>query len=118
MPRDDSSNSVPQTKIILHEFGISAAKSAIGAIPYVGALLNEVIFDFRGRIKQERCNRFIYELTKYMANFTEGDIDFAYIKSDDFSDIFESIIRRVVLNRSEEKMHRFKKILVKQMIAP
>lgn len=118
MSSDDSGKSAPQTNIILHEFGISAAKSAIGAIPYIGALLNEVIFDHRGRIKQERCNRFIYELTQYMASINERDIDIEFLKSEDFSDLFESIMRRVIPNRSEEKMHRFKKILVKQMIAP
>lgn len=118
MFKDESDNSTTKKNVLLYEFGISATRSAIGAIPYIGTLLNEVIFDFRGRIKQERCNRFINELTKYMASIDEKCIDFAFIKSDDFSDLFESIIRRVIYNRSEEKMHRFKKILVKQMMVP
>lgn len=118
MYKDDSDKTTTQANMILRELGISATKSAIGAIPFVGALLNEVVFDFRGRIKQERCNNFINELTIYMADVNETDIDFSFIKSDEFGDIFESIIRRVVFNRSDEKMHRFKKILVKQMTAP
>jgi|LSQX01.3.fsa_nt_gb hypothetical protein len=61
-------------------FLLSATKSALGAIPIVGALLNEVVFDYRGRIKQERCNRFINELAIYMADVNETDIDIPFIK--------------------------------------
>lgn len=41
-------------KNIRNEAGISLAKSIFNAVPYVGGLLNEVAFDFRSRIKQER----------------------------------------------------------------
>lgn len=106
------------TNILIREIEISATKSAIGAIPYVGTLLNEVIFDGRGRIKQERINKFIRMLQEYMESASEEIIDFEYIKSDKFSDIFESILKRVTNIRSEEKMKRFKKILISEMQNP
>jgi len=34
----------------------STFKSLIGAIPYVGQAINEAIFDYRSRIKQNRIN--------------------------------------------------------------
>ncbi|HEY5588542.1 MAG TPA: hypothetical protein VIK86_06255, partial [Candidatus Paceibacterota bacterium] len=105
-------------KIVIQEVGISIAKGVMGAIPFVGTALNEAIFDGRGRVKQERLNTFIAELTKYMTNINKNQINYDYIKSDDFGDIFESIMKRVVYNKSLEKMHRFKTILVGNMINP
>lgn len=105
-------------KIIIQEVGISIAKGVMGGIPFVGTALNEVIFDGRGRVKQERINSFILELTKYMKEVTENQINYEYIKSDEFGDIFESIMKRVVYNKCTEKMHRFKTILVGNMINP
>lgn len=102
--------------IIIQEVGISVVKGAIGAIPLVGTALNEVVFECRGRIKQGRVNRFIAELTKYMQEVTENQINYPHIKSEEFSDIFESILKRIVYNKSEEKMHRFKNILIKNMM--
>lgn len=105
-------------KIILREVGISATKGAIGAIPFVGTALNEAIFESRGRIKQDRVNRFIHMLQEFMETVSEEDVDFEHLKSDEFSDIFESILKRVAYTRSEEKMKRFRKVLVSEMQSP
>ena len=105
-------------KVILREVGISVTKGAIGAIPIVGTVLNEAIFESRGRIKQDRINKFIKMLQDFMETVSEETIDFNHLKSDEFSDIFESILKRVAYTRSEEKMKRFKKILVSEMQNP
>ncbi len=110
----DNNNS----NIVLRETGVAITKGLIGAIPYVGPLLNESVFEARGRIKQHRINTFINELIKYMENITEEEIKVDHIKSEAFGDVFESIIMRVLQNNSEEKLHRFKKVLVKQMVNP
>ncbi|MGW8825316.1 hypothetical protein ACWGNU_24650 [Paenibacillus lautus] len=107
------------TKDIVKSTGISLTKGAIGAIPYVGTLLNEIFFENRGRLKQERVNRFIEELKIYISKeVNQNQFDFDYIKSEQFSDLFESIIFRISQNRSEEKLHRLKKVLVNQMTSP
>lgn len=105
-------------KVILREVGISATKGAIGAIPFVGTVLNEVIFESRGRIKQERVNKFIEMLQDFMGTVSEESINFQHLKSDEFSDIFESILKRIAYTRSEEKMKRFRKVLVSEMQNP
>lgn len=103
----------------MKETGISLTKGVLGAVPYVGTLLNEMFFDYRGRLKQERINSFIKELQTFMvSHVNEGQIDFKHLKSEQFGDLFESIIYRVSQNRSQERLHRFKSILVNQMIAP
>lgn len=106
------------TNLILREVGISVTKGAIGAIPIVGTVLNEAIFESRGRIKQDRINKFIQMLQDFMETVSEESIDFNHLKSDEFSDIFDGILRRVANTRSEEKLKRFKKILVSEMQHP
>lgn len=105
-------------KIILREAGLSATKVAIDAIPFVGTALNEIIFESRGRIKQDRINNFIKMLQEYMENVSEDEINFQHLKSEEFSDIFESILKRITHTRSEEKMKRFRKVLVSEMQSP
>lgn len=102
----------------IKEVGISVVKGLLGAVPFAGTALNEALFEARGRIKQRRINTFIEELSSYMASLNKNDINFEAIQSEEFSDIFESILKRVAYNRSTEKLHRFKKILVNQMISP
>ena len=41
-------------EVVIKEVGISVAKAGLGAIPFVGTALNEVIFDC-GRLKQKRA---------------------------------------------------------------
>jgi hypothetical protein len=98
------------------ELGVSIIKSLLGAVPYAGNLLGEVLFDYRSRIKQERLNNFIGLLAIYFAD--NPNIDLVNIKSENFGDLFESIIKRVVLTKSNEKHKRFKDILVYQIEHP
>ncbi len=102
-------------KISKKEIGISTLKGLIGAIPYAGTALNEVLFEYRSRLKQNRVNKFIEELSKYFESIDENSIDLKNIKSEQFSDLFESILLRVVNNRSETKLHYFKNILINQI---
>lgn len=108
-----------EKKIVIQATGISLTKGVFGALPYVGTLLNEAVFDNRARIKQERINHFIKELQDYLSREVKQDeVNFNYIKSEEFGDLFESIIVKISQNRSEEKVHRFKRVLVNQMTTP
>lgn len=95
------------------EISVSVLKSIFGAIPYGGALLDELFFEYNGRLKQNRLNKFIEILAE---NFTENtEIDLNNIKTEDFSDLFESILRRVVQTKSKLKLLRFKDILITEL---
>lgn len=102
--------------MVLKETGKSVLKGCFGTIPVVGAALDEVAFEYRGRVYQNRLNRFIEALADYMGSVRGEDIDYSRLKSEEFGDIFESIVRRVLLTGSEEKIQRFKKILVQEMM--
>jgi len=102
------------SRIRLEQGVISAKNVILSNIPFFGTILNEV-FESRSRVKQERLNRFVEEFERYVRSMGSCDIDQKYLKSEEFGDIFESILRRVVNTASEEKVHRFKKILLNEM---
>src|SRR5690606_21477899 len=88
----------------------SSIKSIFGAVPFVGSLFDELFFEYNGRIKQKRLNHFIEILAD---NFTqESDIKIENIQTEDFNDLFESVLRRVVRTKSEWKLNKFKDILI------
>jgi len=103
------------SKIQLEQATISAKNVIFSSIPVCGTILNEVLFEYRSRVKQERLNRFAEELERYLRSMRSCEVDQKYLKSEEFGDIFESILRRVVNTASEEKVHRFKKILLNEM---
>ena len=103
------------SKIQLKQAAISAKNVIFSNIPFFGTILDEVLFEYRSRVKQERLNRFVEEFERYVRSMRSCEVDQKYLKSEEFGDIFESILRRVVHTASEEKMHRFKKILLNEM---
>lgn len=104
------------TKIDKKEIIVSSAKSIFGAIPFGGAALDELFFEYNGRIKQNRLNNFVQILAD---NFTEdAEINLDNIKTEDFNDLLESVLRRVVQTKSEKKLIRFKNILIKELNNP
>lgn len=95
---------------------VSTAKSIFGAIPIGGAALDELFFEYNGRIKQNRLNNFVQILAEA---FTEGaEINLDNIKTEDFNDLFEAVLRKVVQTKSERKLLRFKDILIKELNNP
>jgi hypothetical protein len=103
-------------KIDKKEISISIAKSIFGNIPIAGSALDELFFEYNGRIKQNRLNHFIQILAD---NFTKDtNINLDNIKTENFNDLFESVLKRVVLTKSESKLLRFKDILIKELNNP
>ena len=100
--------------MVLNEGAKSIIKGCFGAIPTVGAALDEIAFEFRGRVYQNRLNRFIELLAEYMSSVRAGDIDFRRLTSDEFGDIFELITR--CCRRIRGKIQRYKRILVQEMM--
>lgn len=105
----------------MHEFDkkeilISATKSAFSLIPFAGTALTELVFDYNGRIKQERLNRFVELLSEYFSH--NHNVKIENIKTEDFNDLFESVIKKVVITKSEEKIKRFRDILIKELNNP
>ncbi len=93
-------------------------KSMFGQIPYIGGILNEIIFDYRVRLKQERLNIFVAKLVDYFSNIKEENIDWENIKSEEFSDFFEVIFKKVAETSSENRLERLKKVFINEITQP
>lgn len=89
---------------------VGVSKAVLSNIPIAGALLNEVIFDIRGRIVQKRINSFVESFLIYV---NEQGISFedSLVTSETFNDVFISILKRVADTNSEDKLKIFRSIL-------
>ena len=96
------------------EHKVSVVKGILGAIPYAGTFLNEVIFEARSRIKQERVNSFIEEFGVYIEGVSD-QFNFESIDSEQIGDVFEEIITSVSKTASNHKRKVFKQILLNQL---
>jgi len=102
-------------KEIKKEYLQSTIKGAIGAIPFAGTLLNEVMFEARSRVKQERVNNFVNELSSYLANLKEGDLKLEDLNQEEIGDILEDVFISVSKTSAKHKYDSFKKIIRKQL---
>lgn len=97
--------------------GEAMLKDFFGRIPVIGFALNEYIFDRRSRIKQDRLNDFSELLMERFTENFDGEIDLDRIKSEEFGDVFESVIQRVLKTSDRKKLERFRDILIGYMKA-
>lgn len=102
-------------KVTKKEYSISTIKGLIGAVPAVGTFFNEIIFEARSRIKQDRINSFIEELAEYMDDVSESELDLASLDAGDFGDILEEIIISVSKTSAKHKTDIFKRILKNEL---
>lgn len=87
----------------------------ISGVPGIGQALNEIL-DYRNKIKQNRLNQFTELLENFFSN--HHGIGLENFQTEEFGDLFESVIRRVVQTKSRDKLNMFKNILVSQIINP
>lgn len=97
---------------ITREVVISIVKSSIGAIPWIGQVLNEALFECRARIQQERLNKFFTEVAADVSRLGEDKLDKEYLSTEEFSDYIESISRRVAENQNDGKRKQYRNVLM------
>lgn len=91
----------------------SMAKSVFSVIPFAGTAITELVFEYNGRIKQNRLNKFVEFLSEGFSNQNEVDIE--NIKTEHFNDVFEAVIKRVFTTKSGAKLKRFRDIIIKEL---
>ncbi|MEH6309071.1 hypothetical protein RYH73_25695 [Olivibacter sp. CPCC 100613] len=96
----------------------SGAKILFSLIPYGGQLLSEIFFDYRSRVKQDRLNNFIESWEQYLKNSCGSGIPLEIQQSEDFGDLFESIVKRVIQTNSTEKVTRFRNVVGNYIAEP
>ncbi|MFA7206833.1 MAG: hypothetical protein WC102_10950 [Saccharofermentanales bacterium] len=105
----------PDTRIQLGLLGSAFGEALLSRVPGGVGLLADTFIRYRNLIKQERVCDLLEELKKDIESMDLREFDQEYLGSEEFSDILESILWRVVNTASEEKVHRFKKILLNEM---
>lgn len=105
-----------ESALVLKEIGIGAVKAAMNAIPYVGAALSEAIFEIPNRIAQHRKENHLNAVIQELQAISENSIDLDFIKSEDFSDLLQSILRKITLKNAAEKANFFKNLTVASML--
>lgn len=88
---------------ISKEIAISGLKIKIGAIPFLGPIINELLFDLTGRIKQNRINDFVEELGSKMKLMESEMLDFEFLKTEEFYDLTVKIFEAATKINSMEK---------------
>ena len=107
---------IPTNKEELREYGLGALKGLIGAIPYAGTFINEVVFETRSRIKQQRLMRFFELISDSLTEDLDGAVSLEDLDKGEIGDVFEQICLRVARTSSERKLHAFKAILCSQFV--
>jgi len=73
--------------------------------------LSETFFDYRSRVKQDRLNKFIESLVQYLESHGNGVIPLEIQQSEEFGDLFEAVVRRIIQINSIEKTVRFRNVI-------
>jgi hypothetical protein len=101
---------------------IKAQNAAIGIlnvitnnIPYVGTAISEGLYDYWGRVKQDRLNKFTEMFGMYLKEVSQDDFDEEYLRSEDFAMFFEIVLRKVTETKSNTKLEIFRDILLGKM---
>ena len=91
----------------------SLLRSAISSVPYVGTLLNEILFEYRSRVKQDRLNAFIEQLETEIRG--RGEIG-PQEMTPALSDFVETVLARAMKVNTIEKRDRLASILIGRIV--
>lgn len=103
-------------EITKKDAGLALLKGAIGAIPYAGSALNEMLFELRSKVKQDRVNNFVNSFAEYIEKVSENELDLEQIKSNNFGDFFEELLINISKTNSEIKILAFRNLLLNQLM--
>lgn len=102
--------------IVKKEAATSIYNIALSFVP--GNFILKELQDLRGRIYQSRLNYFVEVLKESFENVTGKKYDPENLKSADFLDSFEILVRKAVYTKSKEKIKRYKNVLLREMFEP
>ena len=103
---------------LTNEFIIeTSAKALISFIPYVGGAIGSELSDIQAERKQQRINEFLVQF-KNDLDSVGYSINFELLKKDDFLDIFELTLKKVIDERKDTKRFAYRNILINGVILP
>ena len=98
------------------QFGMALLEATLSRT--VVGIVTDTIFGYLTRVKMERAQGFTGGFLEDIKSSDPDKIDWEYLLSEEFLDSFYSVLRRVINTASEEKIRRFKKILLNEATRP
>lgn len=83
-----------------------------------GGQVVDSFLSFRSKLKEKRLLSFVEQLRKVFELELDFDLVNYNFETEDFVDIMDSILKKVLETKSEIKLIRFRNILAKQIISP
>jgi hypothetical protein len=111
--RQDGRRENSGSKEAAKEYGLSVFKGLVGAIPFAGTAINEILFEARSRLKQQRVNDFVAAVAEDVKALQSESIKQDFLATEEFSDLIEDIFIRVRRTKSAERRNHYKSILVR-----
>ncbi|MEQ1732630.1 MAG: hypothetical protein ABL940_03100, partial [Bacteroidia bacterium] len=106
-----------EARLISKQLAIGTIKSTINLLPIVGSLINEVLFDFNGRIQQERINSFVKVLGVKFNELKQEKVNSNYLKSNEFFDLTLKIFETASIANYEFKREFLARIYLSSIIS-
>ena len=97
-------------ELIETQYGI--LKGIFGAIPFLGTMMNEVLFDIQSRTYQARLNNTVELLTEKLNHLENSPFNKKYLSSDDFHDFTLLLIESSLKIQSEKKRNALSNIYI------
>jgi len=88
--------------------------SVVEQIPVVGSATVK-FFTLQERKRHERIISIFENLLSSLAGIDQSEINWEYVKSEDFNPMLGSVIDRLQYTTAKEKIHRFREILIKDL---
>ncbi len=87
------------------------------SIPIVGPALSEGLYNYWNNVKQERLNIFVEKFKDYLEKNNNDEINPEFLRTEDFAQFFELVLRKVTETKSHKKLEVFKDILINNIKA-
>ena len=104
-------------KVQWEQLMVALGKVVLSRTPGVG-LVADTFFEYWNLTKEKRAHRFFKDIMIDAESMDPNEIVQEHLVSEEFLDFSGSILRRAVNTASEEKVRRFKKILLNEMKHP
>jgi hypothetical protein len=94
----------------------SMYRAGVSAIPYIGGALDILLSSGIQKKSQKRFQNFLNELESQLKNIDENKLNYSYLESEEFYDLFLQTSNLVVRTRLQEKIKAYSNILTSSLI--
>src|SRR5689334_8811508 len=98
------------------DYVASAAKSALGAVPFAGSLLAEIAGTLIPNQRIERIVRFAADLQKRIADLEQDRVR-AHLTDENFTDLVEEALRQAARSTSDERRQHIASVVATSLSA-